>query len=86
MSAAACAKERKRCLRHPQHAEQVGLDLIARLALRQLLHHSELPVASVVHDDVELAEVFVRARDRLEHTRAVCHVEREWQQGVPVLL
>ena len=85
MAAALLAQERQRRLRHPQRAEQVGLDLIASLGLAELLDHPELAVAGVVDDDVEAAEVLVRAAHRGERRVAVGHVERHGQHRVAVL-
>ena len=59
MAAALLAQERQRGLGDPQRAEQVGLDLVARLLLGELLDHAELAVAGVVDDDVEAPEVLV---------------------------
>ena len=80
------AQERQRGLGHPERAEQVGLDLVAGVGLAELLDHAELPVAGVVDDDVEPAEVLVRLRDGGEVGRAVGDVERERQHRVAVLL
>src|ERR1700760_4231678 len=76
---------RKRSLRHPQRAEQVGFDLSAGLLLGGLLDHSEVAVARVVHDDVELAEMIPRLADRRENSSPVGHVERQRLEGLRVL-
>ena len=82
-----CARRiRQRGLGDPQRAEDVRLDLVARLLLGQLLDEAELPVAGVVDDDVEPAEVVVRLLDRGEVGVAVGHVELDRQQRVAVLL
>jgi phosphoribosyl isomerase A len=75
-------QERQRRLRHPQRAEQVGLDLVAGLSLAELLDHAELSVPGVVHDDVEAAEPIVRLLNCVEHRTAVSDVEPQRQQGV----
>src|ERR1700743_2205663 len=62
-------------LRHPERAEQVRLDLIASIALGELLDRAEVTVAGVVDDDVELTEVIVGLLDRVERGRAVGDVE-----------
>src|SRR4030088_3393572 len=49
----------QRCLRHPQHAEQIGLDLPPRVGLADLLDHPELAVTGVVDNDVEATETLV---------------------------
>ena len=51
----------QRGLGDPQRAEQVRLDLRAGVLLADLLDHPEQAVAGVVDDDVEAAEVLVRA-------------------------
>ncbi len=76
---------RQRGLGHPQRAEHVGLDLVARLLLGQLLDEAEVAVAGVVDDDVEPPEVIVRLLDRGEVGVAVGHVELDRQQRVAVL-
>ena len=81
-----CARRiRQRGLGDPQRAEHVGLDLVARLGLGELLDEAELAVAGVVDDDVEPAEVVVGLLDRGEVGVAVGHVERDRQQRVAVL-
>ncbi len=60
MPAALRPQVRKRGLGHPERAEEVRLDLVARLVFGQLLDEAEVPVAGVVDHDVELAEVVVR--------------------------
>ena len=82
VTAALLAQEWKRGLSDPQRPEQVRLDLLARLTLAELLDHAELPVAGVVDDDVQPAEVLVRAADALERRRAVGHVQRKGEESV----
>ncbi len=86
MPAALRPQERQRGLRHPQRAEHVGLDLVARLGLGQLLDEAEVAVAGVVDDDVEPAEVVVGLLDGGEVGVAIGHVELDRQQRVAVLL
>ena len=63
----------------PERAEDVRLELIARLLLAELLDHAELPVAGVVDDDVQAPEVLMGAADGLEHGLAVGDVQRQGQ-------
>ena len=84
--AALGAQVGKRGLGDPQRAEHVGLDLVARLLLGQLLDEAEVPVACVVDHDVQPAEVVVGLPDRGEVRVAVGHVELDRQQRVAVFL
>ncbi len=77
---------RQRGLGDPQRAEHVGLDLVARFLLGQLLDEAEVAVAGVVDDDVEPPEVLVRLLDGGEVRVAVGDVELNRQQRVAVLL
>ena len=80
-----CAREeRERGLRDPDGAEEVGLQLVAQLVLRELLHHAVLSVARVVHHHVESPEVSVRACDRRENRRPVGDVERDREHPLAV--
>ena len=63
VAAALLPQERQRRLGHPHGAEDVGLQLVAELVLGQLLDEPEVPVAGVVDDDVEAAEVLVGLLD-----------------------
>jgi len=58
--AALLAHERQSRLCDPQGAEQIRLELVARLLLAELLDHPELAVAGIVDDNVEPAETLVR--------------------------
>jgi hypothetical protein len=86
VAAALLAQIRKRRLRHPQGAEQIGLDLRPGLLLADLLDHAELPVSGVVDHDVEPAEVVVRLADHVEDRLAVGDVEGERGDRVAVLV
>ena len=85
MPAALSPQIRQRRLGDPQSAEHVGLDLVARLLLGQLLDEAEVAVAGVVDDDVEPSEVVVRLLDRGEVRVAVGHVELNRQKRVAEL-
>ena len=78
-------QDREGRLRDPEGPEEVRLDLRARLGLREFLDHAEEPVAGVVDDDVEPAELRVRLRHGLERRRAIGDVERDRQDAVAVL-
>jgi len=60
---------------HPDRAEQVGADLLGDLFVRQRLGCAEEPVARVVHDHVDLAEVGESLIYDLLNSRQVGHVE-----------
>src|SRR6476659_7868171 len=64
VAAALCPQVRQGGLGDPQRAEDVCFDLGPRLLLGQLLDEAEVPVACVVDDDVEPAEVVVSLFDR----------------------
>src|SRR3954471_8815901 len=76
------AQERQRRLGHPQHAEEVGLELGAGILLGDLLDHAELSVTGIVDDDVEPAEVLVRAANGGEVSPAVGDVKPQRQDAV----
>ncbi len=82
--AALLAQERQASLGHPQGTEQVRLDLGASLLLADLLDRAEQAVAGVVDDDVEAAEVLVRAGDRLESGRTIGDVELECEHVLAI--
>lgn len=56
MAAALFPQERQRCLRDPQSAEQVGLQLRACLGLGEFLDHAEVAVTGVVDHYVQAPE------------------------------
>jgi len=62
-------------LRDPQRSEEVGLDDLARLGLRGLLDRAVQPVAGVVDEHIDAAEMLVHARDRGEDGCAIVDVE-----------
>jgi len=74
----------KRSLGDPEGAEDVRLQLIAKLLLRELFDQPELPVARVVDHDVQAAEMLLRLVDRGEARRTVLHVEREGEDAISV--
>ena len=74
----------QRRLRHPQGAEQVGLDLGPGLLLGDLLDGAEQAVAGVVDNDIETAEVVVGVPDGGVHRRLVGHVEGDGEHVVAV--
>ena len=77
MPRALLTQDRQRRLGHPERAEEVGLDLRARLLLAHLLDRAEEAVARVVDHDVEPAEVLVCLLDGRVDRRLVGDVERE---------
>ena len=58
--AALLAQVRQRRLGHPERPEHVRLQLCPDLGLADLLHHAELPVAGVVHHNVQPPEPLMR--------------------------
>ncbi len=76
--------DRQHGLGHPQRAEQVGLDLIARFRFADFLDRAEEPEARVVHGDVDAAETIFRLRHGLEHGGPVRHIEGQGGDAVPV--
>ncbi len=54
-----CAHPRKRRLRHPQRAEQVGFHLLARFLFAEFFDGSELSVTRVVDHHVQTPEPIV---------------------------
>jgi hypothetical protein len=76
---------RQRRLGHPQSPEQVRLQLGPDLALADLLDHPEVPVAGVVHHDIEPPEPLMRLPHRGEGRRPVGHVQLDGQDRVTVL-
>ena len=79
MTAALSAKQRQGGLGHPERTEQVGLELIARVGFAELLDHAEVPVAGIVDDDVEPAEMIMGLLDGREIGRSVGYVEFDRQ-------
>ena len=82
--AALLAQDWQRSLGDPQRAEEVRLELRPDVLLAELLHQAEVPVACVVHHDVEAAEVLVRLLYGGEVGLAVGHVQLDRQHGVAV--
>ena len=81
-----CAQIRQSGLSDPQGAEHIRLDLGARLLLSQLLDEAEVPVAGVVDDDVQSAEVVMSLLDRGEVRVAIGHVQLIGSGRVAVFL
>jgi hypothetical protein len=86
VAGALLAHDRQRRLGHPDRAEDVGLDLVAGLLRGDLLDRAEEPVAGVVDDHVEAAELLPGRLHGGDVGVHVLHVERQGQHVVAVLL
>lgn len=70
--------------RHRHRTKDIHLELVADIDLARHLEMAELPVAGVVHQHVDRAELQDRARDRARHAGGVGDVEH--RQMKPVTL
>src|SRR5690349_20117058 len=75
------AHERDSGLGHPERTEEVGLHLGADLLLGDLLDEPELPVAGIVDDDVQPAEMRGRLTGGGLHGGLVGDVEGQRMDG-----
>jgi hypothetical protein len=85
VTATLLAQERQRGLSHPEGPEHVRFQLSADLGLADLFDHAELPVARVVHHDIQPPEPLMRLPDRGERRRPVGDVQLDRQDRVTVL-
>jgi hypothetical protein len=76
--------DRQGRLRHPQGAEEVGLELRSDVVFRQLLNRSEVAVARIVDNQIEPAQIVGGLPYGLEVGRPVSDVELNRQDRVAI--